>query len=114
MISFRLTKYLRFMFQPAEGLGRGDPVNVALKTGADVAGRFWMQAAGRLRGQHAIVGKQNLFRLFMAFSWTKHKIPLFLRKNNILYKYYSASTRKFPSIFLKIIQKILRNSKFSM
>ena len=68
VVALRLEKNLGLMFQPPKGLAMGDPIHIALKAGADLAFRLFMETAPGFRCPHPVRTYKQQFQLFTFFS----------------------------------------------
>ena len=76
MVPLRLQKHLGLVLQAAEGLGVGDPVNIPLKAGADLALRLRLQAAFAVFRQNAIGPDDGMLGYFSLPAGTEHGVHL--------------------------------------
>jgi hypothetical protein len=96
VIALRLKKNLRLMHEPPEGFAVDNPINVALKTGADVALRLGDLPSFAARSPHASGRDHHSFQRFALFPGVRHSFFLSL-KTPTYFLYAAASTNPFFS-----------------
>ena len=89
VIPLRLEEDLGLVLEAAKGLGVGDPVNIPLEAGANVALRFRVQPTPAVLGEHAVGPDHQMLQLFSFLAGKRHSLtshfrllPLYDGKNN--------------------------------